>query len=123
MLKSPIAPEVKQEILEKIKQGAKVVAVGAQYGVSDKTIYTWLRRKAMGKVSLLEHNRLKNENQQLKQIIGVLTLEIEKAKKRSEITELLAGSLNFVNKSLVATLLGIARAALYQGKKRQRRSG
>lgn len=79
---NPIALEVKTEILEKIKQGEKVTALAAQYGISDKTIYTWLRRKAIGTVSLLEHNKLRSENQQLKQIIGVLTLELEKTKKK-----------------------------------------
>lgn len=79
---NPIALEVKTEILEKIKTGEKVTALAAQYGISDKTIYTWLRRKAIGTVSLLEHNKLRSENQQLKQIIGVLTLELEKTKKK-----------------------------------------
>lgn len=79
---APIAREVKNEILEKIKKGEKVLTLSQQYGVSEKTIYTWLRKKALGTVSLLEYNRLKNENHQLKQIIGVLTLEIEKTKKK-----------------------------------------
>lgn len=78
----PVNPEVKAEILEKVKAGEKVVAVATQYGVSEKTIYTWLSRKAMGTVSLLEYNRLKNENSQLKQIIGVLTFELAKSKKK-----------------------------------------
>ncbi|MBV8141843.1 MAG: transposase [Verrucomicrobia bacterium] len=51
----PIAQEVKQEILDKIKSGEKVVVVAKQYGVSDKTIYDWLHRKAMGTVFLLEY--------------------------------------------------------------------
>ena len=79
---APIAKEVKNEILEKIKKGEKVLTLAQQYGVSEKTIYTWLRKKALGTVSLLEYNKLKSENQQLKQIIGVLTLEIEKTKKK-----------------------------------------
>lgn len=79
---TPIAKEVKDEILEKIKKGEKVITVSQQYGISEKTIYTWLRKKAMGTVSLLQYNRLKNENHQLKQIIGVLTLELERTKKK-----------------------------------------
>lgn len=79
---NPVAVEVKNEILEKVKKGEKVVDVAKQYGVSDKTIYTWLRRKAIGTISLLEYNKLKNENNQLKQIIGVLTYELEKSKKK-----------------------------------------
>lgn len=79
----PVAAEVKAEILAKVKAGESVVAIGQLYGVSDKTIYNWLRKKALGTVSLLEHNRIKKENQQLKQIIGVLTFEIEKFKKKT----------------------------------------
>ena len=79
---APIAKEVKQEILEKIKKGERVIALSGQYGVSEKTIYTWLRKKAMGTISLLKYNQLRNENEQLKQIIGVLSLELQKTKKK-----------------------------------------
>ena len=79
----PINAEVKAEILEKVKAGEPVISLAKVYGVSDKTIYNWLRAKAIGTVSLLEHNRLRSENSQLKQIIGVLTFEIEKFKKKT----------------------------------------
>lgn len=81
-MKSAIAPEVKAEILEKVKKGEKVPALGKQYGVSEKTIYYWLRMKAVGTISLLEFNKLKKENQQLKEIIGIITYELEKSKKK-----------------------------------------
>lgn len=81
-MKSAIAKEVKEEILTKIKGGEKVVAVAQQYGISEKTIYYWLRVKAVGTVSLLEYNRLRKENQQLKEILGILTFELEKSKKK-----------------------------------------
>lgn len=79
---APIAKEVKQEILEKVKKGEKIIALSQKYGVSEKTIYAWLRKKAMGTVSQLKYNKLKNENEQLNQIIGVLSLELEKTKKK-----------------------------------------
>lgn len=77
-----IAKEVKEEILDKVKKGEKVVQLAEQYGVSDRTIYAWLRGKALSNVSLLEHNKLKRENQLLKEIIGALTIEVEKLKKK-----------------------------------------
>lgn len=77
-----IALEVKNEIIAKVKSGVKVVELSKQYGVSEQTIYTWLKQKVEGSVSVLEHNKLKKENEQLKQIIGVLTLELEKTKKK-----------------------------------------
>ena len=49
-----IAKEVKNEILEKIKKREKVLVLSQRYGVSEKTIYTWLRKKTLGTVSLLE---------------------------------------------------------------------
>lgn len=82
-LKTAIAKEIKDEILSKVKAGEAVLKLSKRYGVSDKTIYNWLRSKTTHKVSWLEHVKLKKENQQLKEIVGVLTLEVEKSKKKT----------------------------------------
>lgn len=82
MQKKTIAKEVKEEVLAKVKAGESVLSLAKQYGVSDKTIYNWLKGGAVNQVSWMEHIRLKKENQQLKEIIGVLTYEIEKSKKK-----------------------------------------
>lgn len=78
-----VASEIKEEILSKVKSGQPVLALSKQYGVSYQSIYSWLKGKVLGAVSLLEFNKLKKENEQLKQIIGVLSLEIEKTKKKN----------------------------------------
>lgn len=67
----------------KVKAGESVVSLSKQYGVGDKSIYNWLGGRATKQVSWLEHARLKKENQQLKEIIGVLSLELEKVKKKT----------------------------------------
>jgi len=77
-----IANEVKKEIVDKVKQGEPVLKLAEQYGVSDRSIYAWLKKKASGSISVLEHNKLKRENQMLKEIVGVLTIELEKLKKK-----------------------------------------
>lgn len=77
-----IAKEVKDEILGKIKAGEKVIEVCRQYGVSDKTVYAWLRSGTQQHVSFIEHNRIKRENEELKAIIGALTIEVERLKKK-----------------------------------------
>jgi len=79
---STINSEVKQEILAKIKSGEEVKKVAAQYGVSDRTIYLWLKKGVTDQVSALELDKLKKENQILKEIVGVLTMELEKVKKK-----------------------------------------
>lgn len=79
---NPIAKEVKDEIIAKVKSGEKVSVLSKQYGVSDKAIYNWLGKKAMGTISLLSYRKLQNENKQLKEILGIVTYELEKSKKK-----------------------------------------
>jgi len=38
-----IAKEIQEEIIGKIQSGERVVDLAAQYAVSSKTIYGWLR--------------------------------------------------------------------------------
>jgi len=80
-----IAQEVKEQIISRIKNdGVSVAEAAKDHGVSTVTIYTWLGNKARGSVSLLEHNKVKKENQQLKEIIGELTIKMSvEAKKGS----------------------------------------
>lgn len=78
-----IAKEIKDEIINKLKHnGLSVAEAAKQYGISDKTIYNWLGTKAKGSVSLLEFNRIKKENDQLKQLIGDITLKLSAQEKR-----------------------------------------
>lgn len=73
--------QTKEEILLKIKNGATVMETANQYGISPKTIYTWLRNQVKPDISIMEFNRLKRENDELKRIIGLITLELERGKK------------------------------------------
>jgi transposase-like protein len=77
-----ISGEVKAEILAKVKSGQKVTDLAKQYGVSTKTIYNWLRGQVTEQVSWREYKRVMKENEDLKNILGVLTLDLEKTKKR-----------------------------------------
>jgi transposase len=77
-----IGKELKEEILAKVRAGEKVPAVAEQYGISAKTIYTWLSKEAQPDgVSQLKYNKLKRENEELKRIIGMLTLNLSRGKK------------------------------------------
>ena len=78
---SSVSNDIKDEILAKIKAGTPVMELSKQYGVHFKTIYSWLTNVAVGTVSTLEHARLKRENAELKEIIGMLSLELSKFKK------------------------------------------
>ena len=76
-----IPKSTREEILLKIKEGERVAVLSSQYGISDKTIYSWLRNKIKPDITLSEWNKLKRENEDLKQIIGLVTLELERGKK------------------------------------------
>jgi transposase-like protein len=80
----PYDPKVKAEIVSKIRdEGLSVSAASAQYKVSAKSIYTWLREGVVdgNRNLILELNRLRKENEQLYRLLGRATAEMQKAKK------------------------------------------
>jgi len=77
-----IPKEKKEEILAKVKAGEKVMALATQYGISSKTIYYWLRADTGEEVvSVLKYNKLKRENEELKRLLGEVTLTMSLGKK------------------------------------------
>ena len=82
-MSKPIPKELKEEIITKIKtEGISGAEAARRYGVNVKNIYRWLADGVSGTSSqVLELNRLRRENQQLKQLIGQLLFEKERGKK------------------------------------------
>ena len=111
-MSSAVTKEVKEEILAKVKAGEPAASVAEKYGVSVKSIYGWLRWNTTKAVSWLEYAKLKRENDQLKQIIGVLSLEVEKSKKR-QVGKDLKAKLPNVSRPLISRALGIGQRNLY----------
>ena len=67
-----VPKEIREEIVAKVQAGERVADLAAQYAVSDKTIYGWLRQDTgEAVVSVLQYNKLKRENEELKRLIGV----------------------------------------------------
>lgn len=82
MFVSRIPEETKKEVLAKARAGEKVAALASQYGISIKTIYGWLRVDGSDDVvSVLKYNKLKRENEELKWLLGEVTLELKRGKK------------------------------------------
>jgi transposase-like protein len=77
-----IPKEIKEEIIGKVQAGERVADLADQYAISTKTIYGWLRQDTgEAVVSMLQYNKLKRENEELKRLIGELTLDIHLQKK------------------------------------------
>jgi hypothetical protein len=82
MQRKVIPKEIREEIVTKARAGERVLVLAQQYGVSDKSIYGWLRQNSDEEViSVLKYNKIKRENEVLKQIIGELTLDASWKKK------------------------------------------
>jgi putative transposase len=77
-----IPKEIRDELLVKARSGEKVITLADQYGISTKTIYGWLSKDSGEDiVSVLKYNKLKRENQELKRLLGEITLEMSLGKK------------------------------------------
>jgi len=83
MKRQKIAPELKEQIISRIKNdGITVVEAAKDHGISEGTIYTWLSRKVDGQPTLAEIVRLKRENAQLLQLVGEMTLKLSETQKK-----------------------------------------
>jgi transposase-like protein len=80
-----VSEETKQAVLEDIKNGLKVSEAAVKHGVVDKSIYRWMRLQADNTgTSSLEVAKLRRENQELKEIIGLFALEKKRAEKNRQ---------------------------------------
>lgn len=83
MKKFRIAPEVKAQIISRIKNdGVSVAQAAKDAGVSDAAIYAWLGKKVEGGPSVLEIAKLRKENAQLLQLVGEITLKLSESQKK-----------------------------------------
>lgn len=80
-----INEEIKHKIIERIRnEGLSVSKASEEFGITRNAIYRWIGAKAKGEPSILEIAKLKKENAELKQIIGGLTLDMERGKKNRQ---------------------------------------
>lgn len=83
MKRHRIAPEVKEQIINRIKNdGVSVADAAKDHGISDQTIYGWIAKKVEGQPTLSEIIRLKKENAQLLQLVGEMTLKLSETQKK-----------------------------------------
>lgn len=80
-MSTPIPQEIKQQILDRAKEGVSVPQLSREHGVSTKTIYGWLGKQTVSHPSALEYNRIKRERDELLRLVGKLTMDLSKEKK------------------------------------------
>lgn len=83
MKKHRVSKEVKEQIINRIKNDGITVAQAAQeHGISEGTIYSWIAKKTEGQPTLSELIKLKRENEQLFRLVGDLTLKLSESQKK-----------------------------------------
>ncbi|MBU1449208.1 hypothetical protein KKF45_05180 [Patescibacteria group bacterium] len=71
-----------EQFIVDVKNGTKVSEAAAKHGIHVKTAYAILRRQADNTgTSALEIAKLRRENQELKEIIGMFALDKKRAEK------------------------------------------
>ena len=83
MKKYRISQEVKEQIINRIKnEGLTVAQAAKEHGVHETTVYGWLGGKAKGTPSMLEYIKLKRENDELLRLVGLITLKLSETQKK-----------------------------------------
>jgi transposase-like protein len=83
MKKHRVALEVKEQIINRIKNdGLTIKQLSIDHGIPESTIATWIARKTEGQPSLGEIIKLKRENDQLKILLGEITLKLSESQKK-----------------------------------------
>lgn len=81
---TPISQTIKDQVLLEIKNGTKVTEAALNHHISDKTIYAWMKAQADNTgTSSLEVAKLRKENQELKELIGIFALDKKRAEKNT----------------------------------------
>ncbi len=79
-----IAPEVREQILKRIKEeGVPVSQAAKDHGVSEAAIYSWLGKGVKALPTIGELVRLKRQNEELLTLVGELTLASSRTQKKN----------------------------------------
>ncbi len=79
-----IAPDVREQILKRIKEEGVSVSVAAKdAGISDATVYGWLGKGAESAPSWSEFAKLRRENKALLELVGQVTLQLSESQKKN----------------------------------------
>jgi transposase-like protein len=78
-----ISPEVKADIIRRIKdEGIAVAQAAKDHGVHESTIYNWLGGGVKSAPTWSEFSRMKKERDDLLRLVGELTVRLSTAQKK-----------------------------------------
>jgi transposase-like protein len=90
----PTPTEIKNLIIQRVKQGDKIDDLAIEFKLYPNTIRKWLAKEGVSGISATGRNqrstalllaKAQREKQQLMEIIGKLTVQLEQSKKKSKL--------------------------------------
>ena len=79
-----IAPDVKKDIIRRIKEeGIPVAQAAKEHGLHESTIYNWLGSGIKGSPSWSDLAKVHKQNKELLELVGELTLRLSASQKKS----------------------------------------
>ncbi len=79
-----IAPDVKEQILKRIKdEGIPVAQAAKEHGISEAAVYRWLGNGVQNAPTIGELVRLKRQNEELLALVEELTLKASQSQKKN----------------------------------------
>ena len=79
-----VSSEIKEQILHRIRaEGVSATQAAQEHGISVKSVYYWLRKSTAMPSNILQMNKLRRENNDLKRLLAEALLMNERAKKNS----------------------------------------
>lgn len=83
MTQHRITPDVKEQIINRVKQGGvSIKQIAEEHGITDSAIYKWLGKNIDGSANILELAKLRRENDELLRLVGLMTLKLSEAQKK-----------------------------------------
>ena len=77
-----IPAEIREQVLNRIRtEGVTAAQAAREHGISSVTVYAWLRRSTVLPSNILQVNKLRRENEELKRLLGQAMLMNERSKK------------------------------------------
>lgn len=84
MKKYRIAPEIREQIIKRIKEeGISVSQAAKEHGISDAAIYNWLGRGLKNNPTIGEVVKLRRQNEELLALVGELILKASQTQKKN----------------------------------------
>lgn len=78
-----ISPEVKADIIRRVKEeGIPVAQAAKEHGLHETIIYNWIGAGAQGAPSWSEFSKLQKQNRELFALIGELTVRLSETQKK-----------------------------------------